>query len=53
MNGALELLVSGASDESIAQHLIQIAPDRMGLGGAGFSVPQTISALRAIPLTSE
>ena len=53
VSGVFELLVSEASDETITQHLIQIATDRMGLDNAGFSIPQTVSALRAIPLTSE
>ena len=52
VNGVFELLISGASDESITQHLVRIATDRMGLS-PGFSVPQTVSALRAIPLQSE
>jgi hypothetical protein len=53
VNAVFELRVSGASDETITQHLAQIATDRMGLESPGFSTPQTVSALRAIPLTSE
>jgi len=50
VNGVFELLTSGASDESITQHLIRITTDRMELDSPGFSVGRTVSALRAIPL---
>jgi hypothetical protein len=53
VNGVFGLLTSGASDESITQYLIQIATDRMGLDSPGFSVGQTVLALRAIPVPSE
>jgi hypothetical protein len=52
VNGVFELLTPGASDEVITQHLIWITTDRMGLDSPGFSVGQTVSALRAIPLPS-
>jgi len=53
VNGVFELLTSGASDESITQHLVRITTDRMGLDSPGFSVDRTVSALRAIPLPSD
>lgn len=52
VNGVFELLTTGASDETITQHLIWITVDRMGLDTPGFSLGQTLSALRAIALLS-
>ena len=53
VNGVFELLASGASGESITQHLVRITTDRMELDSPGFSVARTVSALRAIPLPSD
>jgi hypothetical protein len=52
--GVFELLAVGASDEAIAEHLLRIATDLMGL--TGLTVPDmlpTLGAIRAINLPSE
>lgn len=48
-----ELLVSKASDSKIAEYLLWVVNDRMGLGAARVSdMDPTVQALRAIPLIS-
>jgi hypothetical protein len=54
VNGVFELLRSGASDESIAEHLLTIATDRMELAGPTIAhMRPTVAALRAITLPSD
>jgi hypothetical protein len=54
VNGVFELLTSGASDESIADHLVTIATDRMELAGPTTAhMRPTVAALRAITLPSD
>jgi hypothetical protein len=51
VNSVFVLLNSGASDESIAEHLVRIATDRMGLAGPTIAhMHPTVAALRAIVL---
>jgi hypothetical protein len=50
LGGVYELLVSGASDESIADHLWRIATERMGLSPKKSDMANTVKALRQIPL---
>jgi hypothetical protein len=54
VNRVLELLTSGASDDVIANHLLQIATERMGL--TEFTIADmrpTVAALRAIELAQD
>jgi hypothetical protein len=49
VNGVYELLASGASDNQLAEHLLSIVADRMGLSGATIeAMHPTVEALRAI-----
>jgi hypothetical protein len=51
VNGVYELVVSGADDELLAEHLLRIARETMGLSGATrASLHPTITGLRAIKL---
>jgi hypothetical protein len=50
LGGVYELLVSGASDENIQEHLWRIATERMGLSPNKSDMADTIKALRQIPL---
>lgn len=51
LGGVYELLVTGASDEDIGEHLWRIVTERMGLRAAKKSdMTDTIEALRRIPL---
>lgn len=53
VNGVYELLVSGADDTLLAEHLLRIVTDTMGLSGADTeAMRSTITALRAIKLPS-
>jgi len=53
VNGVFELLISGATDEAIAQHLLAIVHDRMELRAARIEhMRPTVEALRAIALPS-
>jgi len=48
-----ELLVSGADDIVLAEHLLRIVTDIIGLGGANTDAMRpTVTALRAIKLPS-
>ncbi len=52
--GVFELLASGASDEAIAEHLLRIATDVMGLTGLRIAdMLPTLRAIRTINLPSE
>jgi hypothetical protein len=54
VNGVFKLLKSVASDESIAEHLLTIATDRMELAGPTVAhMRPTVAALRAISLPSD
>jgi len=54
VNGVFGLLTSGASDESIAEHLLRIATDKMELAGPTVAhMRPTVVALRAIKLPSD
>jgi hypothetical protein len=54
VNGVFELLKSGASDESIGEHLLAIATDKMELAGPIIAhMRPTVAALRAIALPSD
>ena len=49
LGGVYELLIDGASDERIEDHLWQIAAERMGLSAAKKSdMANTVKALRRI-----
>jgi hypothetical protein len=48
--GVCELLVSGATDDEISNHLWQIIKDRMGLDPARGAMEETVRALRGIQL---
>jgi hypothetical protein len=51
LGGVYELLVSGASDEEIQDHLWRIVTERMGLDAAKKSdMADTADSLRRIPL---
>ncbi len=51
VNGIFELLVSGATDDAIAQHLLRIVNQRMELSGASLTdMRPTVQALRTITL---
>ncbi len=51
VNDIYELLVSGADDFEIAQHLLRIVTDTMELSGANTEANRpTVTALRAIKL---
>jgi hypothetical protein len=51
LGGVYELLVAGASDDSIADHLWRIVTENMGLEAAKKSdMAETVQALRQIPL---
>jgi hypothetical protein len=51
IGGVYELLISGASDEYIEDHLWRIVTERMGLDAAKKSdMADTVKALREIPL---
>jgi hypothetical protein len=53
VNGVFELLVNGASDDAIAQHLFAIASDRMELTVATCDdMRPTVRAVRKIALPS-
>ena len=54
VNGVFELLTSGASDQSIAEHLLGIVTQRMELAGPTVAqMRRTVAALRAITLPSD
>jgi hypothetical protein len=54
VNGVFELLTSGASDESIAEHLLRITTERMELAGPTLAhMRPTVVALRTITLPSD
>ena len=53
LGGVYELLVGGASDKQIADHLGRIVEERMGLDPQGESSEKTIRALRAIQLPQQ
>jgi len=54
VDGVYELLVSGASDDAIAQHLHHIASDNMGLNGLRIDdMYPTVAALKAIRIAEE
>lgn len=54
VNEVFELLTSGASDESIAEHLLRIATQRMGLASPTLAhMRLTLAALRTITLPSD
>jgi hypothetical protein len=51
VDGVFELLVKGASDDAISQHLLSIAVTTMGLTGVTLEqMHPTVVALRAITL---
>ena len=51
LGGVYQLLVEGASDDSIADHLCRIVTENMGLEAAKKSdMAETVQALRQIPL---
>jgi hypothetical protein len=50
LGGVYELLVSGASDEHIEDHLLLIVNERMGLSAKKSDMANTVKALRQIPL---
>jgi hypothetical protein len=50
LGGVYELLLSGAADENIADHLWRIATERMGLSPKKSDMADTVRALRQIPL---
>jgi hypothetical protein len=51
VNGVFELMVNGASDDAIAQHLLKIVIQRMELTGVtSEQMGPTVVALRAINL---
>jgi hypothetical protein len=51
LGGVYQLLVSGASDEQIADHLWRIVTERMGLSAARKAdMADTVKALRGIEL---
>jgi hypothetical protein len=50
LGGVYKLLVSGAAHEDIADHLWQIATDRMGLPAKKSDMADTVKALRQIQL---
>jgi hypothetical protein len=50
LGGVYELLVSGASDEHIEDHLWRIVTERMELGAKKSDMAETVKALRQIPL---
>ena len=53
VNGVYELLLSGASDEDVAKHLLHIATETMGLSGPTVDVMRpTVTALRAVKLSN-
>jgi hypothetical protein len=50
LGGVYELLVSGASDDNIAEHLWRIVTERMELSAKKSNMANTVKALRQIPL---
>jgi hypothetical protein len=50
LGGVYELLVTGASDESIEDHLWRIVTERMELSAKKSDMADTVKALRQIPL---
>ncbi len=50
VNGVFELLVTGATDNAIAEHLYRITTDRMALASTVEQMRPTVTALRAIKL---
>jgi hypothetical protein len=48
LGGVYALLVGGATDEEISNHLWHIVNDRMGLNAARKAMEETVAALRAI-----
>jgi hypothetical protein len=50
LGGVYELLVSGAPDESIEDHLLRIVTERMKLTAKKADMANTVKALRQIPL---
>lgn len=50
LGGVYELLVSGASDERIEDHLWRIVTERMELNAKKADMANTVKALRQIPL---
>jgi len=50
LGGVYELLVSGAADEDIADHLWRIATERMELPAKKSAMADTVKALRQIQL---
>ena len=53
LGGVYELLVSGASDERIEDHLWRIVTERMELPAKKSDMTDTVRALRQIPLRSQ
>lgn len=50
LGGIFELMVSGASDERIAEHLCRIVTEQMGLAATHQGMRNTVTALRQIHL---
>jgi hypothetical protein len=50
LGGVYELLVTGASDERIEDHLWRIVTERMGLSAKKSDMANTVRDLRQIPL---
>jgi hypothetical protein len=50
LGGICELLVSGASDEEIANHLRGVIEERMELRPQGDATERTVRQLRTIPI---
>jgi hypothetical protein len=51
LGGVYKLLVSGASDERIEEHLWQIVTEQMGLDAKKADMADTVKALRNIKLS--
>ena len=50
IGGVYELLVTGALDERISEHLLSIVTERMGLPAGKNDMRETVSALRQIQI---
>lgn len=50
IGGVFELLVTGASDESISEYLWRIVTERMGLPAKKSDMRETVGALRQIEI---
>jgi hypothetical protein len=53
LGGVYELLVGGASDKEIADHLGRIVEERMSLHPQGEATERTVRALRAIQIPQQ